>query len=89
MSNKQNRELTQLMNVGEKLAVRLNEIGVFNEDELRAVGSVGAHKKIKVNYPDETLPVCYYLYSFEGALCDKHWNEIGEARKRELKAQID
>ena len=43
---------------------------------------------IKERHPGETLPVCYYLYSFEGALTDQHWDEIGEQRKRQLKGQI-
>ncbi len=53
------------------------------------VGAVDAHRMIKSKYPSETLPVCYYLYSFEGALCDKHWNEISEKRKLLLKAAIE
>jgi DNA transformation protein len=43
---------------------------------------------IKEKYPAETLPVCYYLYSFEGTLDDKHWDDIGEKRKRELREKI-
>ena len=85
---KQNRELTELKNIGKKIAGRLNEVGIFSEDELRKVGPVGAHKMIKEKYPAETLPVCYYLYSFEGALSDEHWDDIGEKRKRELKEKI-
>jgi len=84
----QNRKLTELRNIGQKIAGRLNEVGIFSEEELRAVGSVKAHRMIKEIYSDETLPVCYYLYSFEGALCDKHWDDIGEHKKRELKAKI-
>ena len=83
-----NRRLTDLKNIGKKIASRLNEIGVFSEDELRHVGAVGAHQMIKEKYTEETLPVCYYLYSFEGALIDKHWNEIGEQKKKQLKSQI-
>lgn len=83
-----NRSLTDLKNIGKKIASRLNEIGVFSEDELRHVGAVGAHLMIKEKHPEETLSVCYYLYSFEGALIDKHWNEIGEQRKKQLKSQI-
>ncbi len=83
-----NRGLTDLKNIGKKIASRLNEIGVFSEDELRHVGAVGAHQMIKEKYPEETLLVCYYLYSFEGALIDKHWNEIGEEKKKQLKSQI-
>ena len=77
-----NRSLTDLKNIGKKIAGRLNEIGVFSEDELRHVGAVGAHQMIKEKYPEETLSVCYYLYSFEGVLIDKHWNEISEQRKK-------
>ncbi len=83
-----NRNLTNLKNIGKKIASRLNEVGIFSEDDLRLVGAVDAHRLIKERYPNETLPVCYYLYSFEGALTDRHWNEIGEQRKRHLKEQI-
>lgn len=83
-----NRNLTNLKNIGKKIAGRLNDVGIFSEDDLRLVGAVGAHRLIKERYPHETLPVCYYLYSFEGALTDKHWNEIGAQRKRHLKEQI-
>jgi len=84
----QNRDLTKLKNIGNKIAGRLNEVGVFSEDELRLVGAIEAHRMIKEKYPNETLPVCYYLYSFEGALINKHWNEVGEQRKLQLKSQI-
>ncbi len=84
----QNRKLTELKNIGKKIAERLNEVGIFSEDDLRVFGAVEAHRMIKEKHPSETLPVCYYLYAFEGALCDKHWGEIGDKRKRELKEQI-
>lgn len=83
-----NRSLSSLRNFGKKIAGRLNEVGIFSEDDLRSAGAVGAHRLIRERYPNETLPVCYYLYSFEGALTDKHWNEIGEQRKQQLKEQI-
>ena len=83
-----NRRLTDLKNIGKKIAGRLNEVGICSEDELRLAGAVGAHRMIKEKYREETLPVCYYLYAFEGALNDKHWDEIGENRKQELKSEI-
>ncbi len=83
-----NRNLTDLKNIGKKISGRLNEVGIFSEDDLRRVGAVGAHRLIKERHPDEMLPVCYYLYSFEGALTDNHWDEIGESRKRQLKVKI-
>lgn len=82
------RQLTKLKNIGKKIAGRLNEVGIMTEGDLRRMGAVEAHRMIKQRHPDETLPVCYYLYSFEGALTDTHWNAIGEQRKRVLKAQI-
>ncbi|MBE0437394.1 MAG: TfoX/Sxy family protein [Methylomicrobium sp.] len=84
----QNRSLTGLKNIGKKIAGRLNDVRIFSEDDLRRVGPVGAHRMIKETYPDETLPICYYLYSFEGALTDKHWDEVGKKRKQQLKAQV-
>lgn len=83
-----NRNLPDLKNIGKKIAERLNEEGIFSEDALRLVGAAGAHLMIKEKYPNETLPVCYYLYSFEGALSDKHWVEISEQRKQQLRAQV-
>lgn len=85
---KENRSLMQLQNIGKKIASRLNEAGIFTEDELRLVGPAEAHRRIKANYPDETIPVCYYLYSFEGALTDKHWDRIPERKKKQLRLEI-
>ena len=83
------RRLTDLKNIGKKIASRLEAAGIHNESDLRSAGPAAAHERIKTLYPDETLPVCYYLYAFEGALTDTHWDEIGDERKQELKAQID
>ena len=84
-----NRKLTELKNIGKKIAGRLNEVGIFSEEELRFIGAVEAHRLIKQKYPNEVLSVCYYLYSFEGALCDMHWNDIGEQKKRQLRCLIE
>jgi len=84
----QNRNLIELNNIGKKIAARLNEVGIFSEDELRFYGAVKAHEMIKNQYPNETLPLCYYLYSFEGAIKNMHWNDIGESRKHELQQEI-
>lgn len=85
---KTNKKLTDLKNIGRKIASRLNEVGIFSRDELAFYGAVETHRMIKSKYPNETLPVCYYLYSFEGALCDLHWNELGEKKKESLINQL-
>jgi DNA transformation protein and related proteins len=79
-------KLTDLPNIGPKIAGRLNEIGVFSAADLRRMGAARAHALLKQRHSQETLPVCYYLYSFEGALTNQHWNAIGEVRKKSLKA---
>jgi len=84
-----NNKLTDLKNIGTKIASRLNEAGIFSEQELRFYGAVSAHKRIKHIYPNETLSVCYYLYSFEGALTNKHWNDLSNNKKRQLKNAIN
>lgn len=76
-------------NIGPTIAKRLNEIGVHTMAELHEVGPSKAYKAIKQLYPDKTLPVCYYLYSFEGALTDTHWNDIPEKRKQQLLKEIE
>lgn len=76
-------------NIGPTIARRLNEIGVYTLAELHNMGPAKAYQAIKQQYPDKTLPVCYYLYSFEGALTDTHWNDIPEKRKQQLLKEIE
>jgi DNA transformation protein len=83
-----NRNLTDLNNIGKKITVRLNDVGIFPEGDLRRVDAVGAHRMIKERHPNERSPICYYLYSFEGALTDKHWDEIGAYIKQQHEVQI-
>lgn len=84
---KLNRKVSELKNIGSKIAGRLNQIGIYSEEDLRLYGSVTTHQMLKKEFHNDVLPICYYLYSFEGALQDKHWNEISDRRKQELKAQ--
>ena len=83
-----NRTLTELTNIGPKIASRLEAVGICDEADLRRCGPVEAHQRIEEHFPEETLPVCYYLYSFEGALHDLHWDAIGKERKQQLKAAV-
>ncbi|MFZ5554617.1 MAG: TfoX/Sxy family protein [Bacteroidota bacterium] len=71
-------------NIGPTIAKRLTEIGVYSLADLQQMGASKAYVRIKENYPGKTIPVCYYLYSFEGALLNVHWNDIPEKRKKEL-----
>ncbi len=62
---------------------------MFTLADLEKMTSVEAFKKICGNYPDKTVPVCYYLYSLEGALLNLHWNDTPSELKEELKAKIE
>lgn len=81
-------DLRQAKNIGATIEKCLNEIDVFTLADLEKMTSVEAFKKIRGNYPDKTVPVCYYLYSLEGALLNLHWNDIPSELKEELKAKI-
>ena len=82
-------DLRQAKNIGAAIKECLKEIGVFTLADLEKMTSVEAFKKICGNYPDKTVPVCYYLYSLEGALLNLHWNDIPSELKEELKAKIE
>ena len=82
------RALTDLRNIGPTVAKRLNEIGIANEADLKRIGAVGAYRLLEKRFPDTTLPVCYYLYSLEGALLDMHWDDLPGELKQELEGQV-
>jgi DNA transformation protein len=80
-------DLVRLRNIGPTVRKRLNEIGVYRRTDLQRIGAVKAYKRICENYPNQTIPVCYYLYSLQGALLDVHWDELPETLKDELYAE--
>lgn len=88
MKSKAINELSKAKNIGKTIEKRLNEIGVFSLADLAETTSVEAFRKIKENHKEKTIPVCYYLYSLEGALLDLHWNDLPLELKEELKRKI-
>nr|WP_281720729.1 TfoX/Sxy family protein [Nitrosomonas nitrosa] len=77
--------LSALKNIGKTVAARLHAIGITNETELRQLGSAKAYKWLSNQTPDKHLPVCYYLYSLEGAIQHKHWSQLSEKEKTQLR----
>ena len=71
-------------NIGKTIAKRLNEIGIFTLADLAEMTPKVAYQNICDNYPDKTIPKCYYLYSLQGALLDLDWRELPENVKSEL-----
>jgi DNA transformation protein and related proteins len=82
------RPVEQLRNVGPTIARRLREIGVRTAKDLRSVGAAAAYERIRAKHPGKTIPVCYYLYSLEGALRDQHWDALAPKIKRGLLARV-
>jgi DNA transformation protein len=81
-----NLHLLGQKNIGPTIAKRLQEIGVETIKNLQSIGPAGAYKKLQRLHPEETFPVCYYLYSLQGALDGIHWNDLpGPVKERLLK----
>ncbi len=78
----QNR-LESLPNIGTTLAERLRSVGVSTVKQLEELGAVEAYKRIQNQIP-EKLPVCYNLYSLEGALQNIDWRKLSEKQKNKL-----
>ncbi len=75
-------------NIGPTIEKRLNEIGVFSLADLAQMTPVKAYQNICKKHPDRTIPVCYYLYSFQGALLELHWDDLPDDLKTELRKQV-
>jgi DNA transformation protein len=80
-----NRTLLELKNIGKTVAYKLHELGVSDESELKKMGSVNAYRCLSRQSQGKRLPVCYYLYSLEGAIQNKHWNELSDQEKADLR----
>ncbi len=81
-------ELSRLKNIGPTIERRLNEVGIYAKQQLVEVGAVKAYQMICRKYPNQTLPVCYYLYSLQGALTGDHWNDLPESVKENLRKEV-
>jgi len=78
--------LTQLPNIGETLAQKLNTIGITCYDELISMGSVEV--VLKIGESDQTT--CYnMLYALEGAIRGVRWHAISKEERKQLKDEFD
>ena len=77
---------TQLRNIGPKSAAWLRQVGLRSAGDLVAAGSVQAFLKVK---RAGFKPSLNLLYALEGALLDCHWQEVPEARRLVLVAELE
>ena len=79
------KSLSELKNIGKTVASRLHELGITNEAELKELGAAKAYLWLSEKKPDKHFPVCYYLYSLEGAIQNRHWDDFSEYEKTQLR----
>jgi DNA transformation protein len=89
MKSPLSNKLKGAKNIGATIEKRLNEIGVFSLADLAQMTPVKAYQNICEQNTDKTFPVCYYLYSLQGALLDLHWDDLPKELKTELRKQVD
>jgi DNA transformation protein len=82
-----NNSLKGARNIGPTIRMRLHEIGVYSLADLAEITPVRAYKTICEQNPGKTFPVCYYLYSLQGALLDLHWDALPKDLKMDLLKQ--
>ncbi|MFG5382787.1 TfoX/Sxy family protein [Yoonia sp. R2-816] len=83
-----NPAVRELKNIGATVARQLHEIGIQTKDDLERVGAATAYCEMKQRHPEARTPLCYYLYSLEGALRDQHWDDIGDDVKKSLQNDV-
>lgn len=79
------KPISELKNIGKTVAYRLKEIGIATENDLKKFGSAKAYRKLSAKNPGQRLPVCYYLYSLEGAIQGKHWDDFSEQERTTMR----
>ena len=79
-------ELTKLPNIGPELARLLNEIEVYDSEELQALGAEMAILRMKA----QGLDVCFHkLTALEGAVQGVKKSQLTPERKAELREFFD
>ncbi|MEE0700123.1 MAG: TfoX/Sxy family protein [Bacilli bacterium] len=74
--------LSKLPNIGKELEHQLNEIGIYNEDSLKQMGSQRAWLMIK----KIDTSACYNrLLALEGAIRNVRKTDLSDEDKRKLK----
>ncbi|MDP6810344.1 MAG: TfoX/Sxy family DNA transformation protein [Pseudomonadales bacterium] len=77
-----------LKNIGPTIAKNLQLIGIRTRADLEKATPAGAYLHLCASFQNTTSPVCYYLYSLEGALRDKHWDDLSPKLKDKLQAEV-
>ncbi|GAB2189129.1 TfoX/Sxy family protein [Sessilibacter sp. MAH2] len=83
--NVNNTDLIHLKNIGAASVNILHAVGIHNTDDLKEVGAVEAYVRIKKRGINVSKVM---LYALQGALQDRHWNDLGPDTKAKLVAEV-
>jgi DNA transformation protein len=75
-------ELSELPNIGKVLEDQLNQIEIFNKEQLENIGSRGAWLKIRAF---DSSACINRLCALEGAIQGIRWHDLNDETKKELK----
>lgn len=75
-------ELCKLLNIGNKLELQLNEVGIETVEQLKKSGSKKAWLAIK---SIDSSACINRLYALEGAIQGIRWHGLSDKLKKELK----
>lgn len=79
-------ELTKLPNIGPELAKMLNQVEIYDSEELNALGAETAILRMKA----QGLDVCFHkLTALEGAIQGVRKSQLTPERKAELREFFD
>jgi DNA transformation protein len=78
--------LLGLRNLGPTLCRKLAEVGIHDAEELACIGPARAYIRL-VSAAGRRLPVCYYLYSLQGALRGEDWRWLSDREKGRLRRE--
>ena len=76
----------KLRNIGPKSSAWLRQVGLRTYEDIAAAGAVDAFLRVK---RAGFRPSLNLLYALEGALADCHWQEVPEARRHALIADLE
>jgi DNA transformation protein and related proteins len=78
---------TKLKNLGAKTTSWLNQIGVYDIDDIERIGVIEVYRRLKDAFPDKvTLNA---LWGLQGALLDIPYTQIPQSMKDELLAELN
>jgi DNA transformation protein and related proteins len=80
--------LSECLNLGTKIAAQLRGSGITSIRQLARIGPASAYRRL-CRHAGKRLPLCYYLYSLEGALRGIHWSLLSANDKRRLRLAVE